>query len=206
MFQIRQSITALERANFQHMEFALLSDVWSADIQALLENEAKSAVNGTHHVLDNWDNNNALRRRQTPKSQSTSDSAPTLARIHNELTPLLRALTGSFLVPAFAWYNFYESDDGIWLHVDPPETEISVLTTVLGSVGPLHLHPTLRGRTQEQLDDIYQSYEWKPDSGIPVRYPLNGVLVNRGHIIPHHRDGSAINERSVVAALHYSVL
>src|SRR5687768_9675614 len=72
--------------------------------------------------------------------------APLLAHLHLALLPLARALTGRMLVPAHAWYNFYLNNDRLRLHVDSQGSELVFLSTALGEVGPLHLHPELRGK------------------------------------------------------------
>ena len=86
------------------------------------------------------------------------------------------------------------------------KSDISVLISVLGEVGPLHFHPELEAQKQNQLDAYYQGADWNPNSGIPLTYPYDGILVNRGHRIPHHRTGKPISQRCVVAAMHYTIL
>ena len=74
------------------------------------------------------------------QSAKQSRSTVVLLKFQAALLPLLRTLTGYQLVPSDSWYIYYEETDEIGLHVDPEESDITVLTSVLGEVGPLHLH------------------------------------------------------------------
>ncbi|MFC4514202.1 hypothetical protein [Streptomyces ehimensis] len=140
---------------------------------------------------------------ERPSRQAVAADAPLLARLHRALVPLARALAGRLLVPTCAWYNYYEQHDGIWLHIDIDASELALLTTVLGEVGPLHLHPALRGRTQDQLDALQRDPDWDCHSGTAVRYPCRGVLAQLGRAVPHHRPGRPLARPGAVAALHY---
>ena len=139
------------------------------------------------------------------RSAKQSRSTNVLLQFQATLLPLLRTLTGYQLVPSDSWYIYYEGTDEIRLHVDPEESDISVLTSVLGEVGPLHLHPELEGQNENQLNSYYKGAGWNPIGGVPLSYPCDGILINRGHRIPHHRVGKPISQRCAVAALHYTL-
>jgi hypothetical protein len=138
--------------------------------------------------------------------QATAADAPLLAQLHFSLMPVARALTGQLLVPSYGWYNYYPHDDGIWLHTDVDGSDLAMLATVVGTVGPLHLRFELQGASQEELDAIQTDPGWDENSGVRVAYPALGVLAHRGRNIPHHRPGRVIPSMSVVAALHYTTL
>lgn len=141
-----------------------------------------------------------------PPKQATASEAPLLAQLHLSLVPLARAVSGKLLVPTCGWYNFYPFEDGIWLHVDVVDSDLVILTTVLGVVGPLHLHPDLADMSQDQLDVVQNGGEWDPNCGVPVDYPRFGIVAHRGRKIPHHRPGRRLTAPAAVAALHYKSL
>ncbi len=143
---------------------------------------------------------------RSPSSQTTVADAPLLACLHFALVGSARALTGRMLVPAYAVFNYYAADDGVWLHVDTEGCELTLLTTVLGNVGPLHLHPELLGVSSERLEALEDTPGWDPNSGSLVEYPHLGALAHRGDTVPHHRPGRTVAEPSAVAALHYRSL
>jgi hypothetical protein len=107
------------------------------------------------------------------------------------------------LLPAYAVYNYYEHDDGVWLHVDADECEVTLLAAVLGEVGPLHVHPELRGTDLETCEVLERSPGWDDASGVRVPYPRLGVLAMRGRLLPHHRPPTPMTTVGAVAALHY---
>ncbi|MFF6772314.1 hypothetical protein ACFY8W_01980 [Streptomyces sp. NPDC012637] len=148
----------------------------------------------------------ATARRAGGLIQATASDAPLLTRLHFALVPLARALTGRLLVPSYGWYNFYPSDDAIWLHVDVEKSDLAILGTVSGGVGPLHIHPELAGRTQAELDRLQTGPSWDADSGCRTAYPRRGVLALRGRSVPHHRPGRPLTTLGAVAALHFTSL
>jgi hypothetical protein len=132
--------------------------------------------------------------------------APLLGWLHFALLPIVRQFTGQMLVPSNAWYNFYPINDAIWLHIDVAESDLVVVSTALGEVGALHLHPTLQGADQTELDSIRTAPEWDERSGVRVPYPRRGILIQRGRKLPHHRPGHELPVPSAVLALHYRSL
>ncbi|MFI8823859.1 hypothetical protein [Streptomyces sp. NPDC053431] len=147
-----------------------------------------------------------IARRTGGLIQATASDAPLLTRLHFALVPLARALTGRLLVPSYGWYNFYPGDDGIWLHVDVERSDLAILATALGGVGPLHIHPELAGSTQAELDRLQAGPSWDADSGRRIAYPRRGVLALRGRSVPHHRPGRPLSALGAVAALHFTSL
>ena len=195
-----------ESAQFRKIGFAKISSLIKYSLSSALEQDAIASVEKSRLVRDSWMTNLEKNTQETTSYQSARRSQPTnvLMQFQIALLPLLQTLTGNMLVPSDSWYIYYEETDGISLHVDPKESDISVLTSVLGEVGPLHLHPDLVGQNQNQLDSYYQGADWNPIGGIPLRYPCDGIIINRGHRIPHHRAGKPISQLCAVATLHYT--
>jgi hypothetical protein len=196
-----------ESAQLRKIGFAKISRLIKYSLSSALEQDAIASVEKSRLVCDSWMTNLEKNTQETTSYQSAKRSQPTnvLMQFQIALLPLLQTLTGNMLVPSDSWYIYYEETDGISLHVDPKESDISVLTSVLGEVGPLHLHPDLEGQNQNQLDSYYQGADWNPIGGIPLRYPCDGIIINRGHRIPHHRAGKPISQLCAVATLHYTI-
>jgi len=173
--------------------FVTFSKLWSATIAEGIAQEA-AALFPTAELT--------VRRTGAPV-QATASDAPLLAQLQFALVPLARALTGQLLVPAYGWYNFYPTDDAIWLHVDVEKSDLAILATALGAVGPLHLHPELAGMTQTELDQRQGDPSWNEYSGDQIGYPERGVLALRGRKLPHHRPGHPLPAPGAVAAMHY---
>ena len=191
------------RRQFVRQGFVQIERVWSASFAEGLSGEAHHLASKLRLPQVGKRRSSSLDVRPAPSLRPTADLAPYLARFHFSLVPLARALTGRMLIPAYAWYNYYASNDAIWLHVDVDGSELALLTTAVGEIGPLHFHPELREATQEELDAIQSAANWDPDSGRSLAYPPLGLLALRGDVVPHHRPGKAIFEPAVVAALHY---
>ena len=196
-----------ESAQLRKIGFVKISGLIKFSLASALEQDAIASVEKSRLVCDSWMTNLEKNTQETTSYQSARRSQPTnvLMQFQIALLPLLRTLTGNMLVPSDSWYIYYEGTDGISLHVDPKNSDISVLTSVLGEVGPLHLHPDLEGQNQNQLDSYYQGADWNPIGGIPLRYPSDGIIINRGHRIPHHRAGKPISQLCAVATLHYTI-
>lgn len=177
-----------------------LASLWDGALGEALEDEARLVTRTRRRPGP------GTAQRAGPRGQVVVGHAPILARFQSSLVPVLRGLTGRMLVPVHAWYNRYERDDGIWLHVDVDESEIVALATVVGRVGALHVHPDLRGLDQDRLDAVRGADGWRDDCGVRLAYPPCGVLVQRGREIPHHRPSKPLSEPAVVAALHYRSL
>ncbi|MEV4744158.1 hypothetical protein [Streptomyces sp. NPDC049555] len=140
-------------------------------------------------------------RRATPAA-----GGPLLARVHLALTGLGRALTGRLLVPTFAAYGYYEDDDEVLLHVDTEQCDLTLLTTAFGAVGPLHVHPALRGSSMERLGVLERDPAWDRAGGVRLTYPATGVAALDGRTLPHHRPAGPLPGPSAVAALCYRSL
>ena len=201
-------VTLKKGAQFRKTGSVAIQQLIKASLASLLEQDAIASREQEIEILDS---KMASLEQNTPETkiyQSTkrSQSISVLPHLQNKLLPLLRVLTGHPLVPLNSWYIYYERTDGIVLHADPEKSDISVLISVLGKVGPLHFHPELESQNQNQLDAYYHGKNWKPDSGSPLAYPCDGILINRGHRIPHHRTGKSIFQCCAVAALHYTIL
>lgn len=197
---------SVDRQTFIREDYVQLKGLWSASFGEALSSEARYVLLATHGLEPGRSRAPIGRGMTAPSSEATVVLAPLLAHLHLSLVPLARALTGRMLVPAHAWYNFYTIDDGMWLHLDTEGSELALLTTALGNVGPLHLHPELRGRTQDELEAIQRDPKWQPETGVPMGYPRLGLLAHRGHVVPHHRPGRPVSEPCAVAALHYASL
>ncbi len=196
-----------ESAQLRKVGFIKICGLIKFSLSSALEQDAIASVEKSRLVCDSRMTNLEKDTQETTSYQFARRSQATnlLMQFQIALLPLLRTLTGNILVPSDSWYIYYEGTDGISLHVDPKESDISVLISVLGEVGPLHLHPDLEGQNQKQLDSYYQSADWNPIGGIPLRYPCDGIIINRGHRIPHHRAGEPISQRCAVATLHYTI-
>jgi len=198
-----------KRSQFRKTGFVAIHSLIKAELSATLEQDAIASSAQNIGIPDSR-NTISLEKHTTEtavyKSTKRLQSINVLPQLQNELLPLLRVLTGHLLEPLNSWYIYYEGTDGISLHIDPEKSDISVLISVLGEVGPLHFHPELEAQNQHQLDAYYQGANWNPNSGIPFTYPYDGILVNRGHRIPHHRTGRPISERCAVATMHYTIV
>ena len=114
--------------------YAVMNDVWSQAQAGLLAKEAAALLFGRPE-----------RCGAGPPQQATASDAPVLASLQFALLPTVRAMTGQLLVPSYGWYNFYSTDDGIWLHIDIEDSDLAILSTAFGETGPLHIHPYLSG-------------------------------------------------------------
>jgi hypothetical protein len=199
-------LTSSEQHEFMRQHYIQLKRIWNENFAEALSKEAHSVLLKTGgRGIDGFRfGNNEIHAELS--TRATVILAPLLQYLHFSLLSFVRALTARLLVPSHAWYNFYTNDDGIGLHVDSQGSELVLLSTVFGNTGPLHVHPELRGYTQDNLDIIQKAPGWDPDSGVPVAYPRLSLLALRGDIIPHHRAGQVIHEPGAVAALHYTSL
>ena len=100
---------------------------------------------------------------------------------------LVRALTGRMMVGSFANYGYYPDDDGVILHVDTEATEVVLLATALGSLGPLSVRPELRGRMPSELGELESDPQWDRAGGRSLFYPTFGAAALLGAQLPHHR-------------------
>ena len=194
-------------AQFRKIGVVAIRGLIKSSFSSTLKQDAIASAVQDKLIRDDWMENLKKQSPETTAYQSAMRSLSTniLPQFQTALLPLLRTLTGHLLVPSKSWYIYYEGTDEIKLHADPEESDISVLTSVLGEVGPLHFHPDLEGQNQNQLDNYYQGADWNPIGGIPLSYPCDGILINRGHRIPHHRAGKPISQRCAVAVMHYAI-
>lgn len=131
---------------------------------------------------------------------------PVLAELHGSLTRFLRALSARMLVPSQATYTYYELDEEVRLHVDTPACDVTLITEVLGKLGPLHLHPELERRSTDELVPLEGDSTWDRTSGLPVVHPRLGATIFRGRVLPHHRPEWPVEGTHAIAALHYRFL
>ncbi|MFI6150680.1 hypothetical protein [Streptomyces sp. NPDC051109] len=186
------AVARIQRESLAQQGFAAFGELWNGATAEAIAVEAATLY--------------PTARRVGGLIQAKASDGPLLTRLHFALVPLARALTGRLLVPSYGWYNFYPSDDAIWLHVDVEKSDLAILATALGSVGPLHLHPELAGQTQAELDRLQAGPSWDADSGCRVAYPRHGVLALRGRSVPHHRPGRPLPTLGAVVALHFTSL
>lgn len=190
-------------AQFHSLGFTYFRGVIDCALVGELAEEANNSLTWAQRPDDGWREKFGSRVRETPAFQTTGRVARKLKVLQSAFLPLLRSVTGKFLSPTYAWYNHYYKTDGIWLHIDADESDVSLLTTIKGKVGPLHLHPKWRMYSQEKLDSLYLSEDWNSDCGTKVYYDIGDILINQGKYIPHHRPGTDIKSLCTVAALHY---
>ena len=131
---------------------------------------------------------------------------PLLSELHSSLTGFLRALTARMVVPSQATYTYYELDEEVRLHVDTPACDVTLITEVLGKLGPLQLHPQLAGMQTDELVRLEGDPAWDRGSGLPVVHPRIGATVFRGRVLPHHRPAWPVDGLQAIAALHYRFL
>ncbi len=200
-------ITLKKGAQFRKIGFVAISGLIKSNFSFALKQDAIASAVQDEAIRDDWMENLKKQSSEITAYQSAMRSLSTsiLPQFQTALLPLLRTLTGHLLVPSKSWYIYYEGTDEIRPHVDSEENDISVLTSVLGEVGPLHFYPDLKGQNQNQLDNYYQSEDWNPIGGIPLSYPYDGILINQGHKIPHHRVGKPISQRCAVAVMNYTI-
>ena len=132
--------------------FVELADLWTPAVTAAISEEAhhlfaiaEKPVSGPRTPVAEY----RMTGRATPVA-----TGPILHDIHQQLASHVRALSGRMLVPSFANYGYFPDEDGVILHVDTDATEIVVLTTALGAIGALHVHPELSGMAPEALGQL----------------------------------------------------
>ncbi|MFD7258850.1 hypothetical protein [Streptomyces sp. NPDC059874] len=190
------AVAGIHRESLARQGFAAFGELWNDATAEAIAKEAAALFPTAE----------ATARRSGGLIQATASDGPLLTQLHFALVPLARALTSRLLVPSYGWYNFYPSDDAIWLHVDVEKSDLAILATALGDVGPLHVHPELAGRNQAELDRLQTGPSWDADSGCRIAYPRHGVLALRGRSVPHHRPGRPLPTLGAVAALHFTSL
>jgi hypothetical protein len=190
------AVGRIHQESLAEQGFVAFGELWNSTTAEAIAEEAASLFPAADSTA----------RRAGGLVQATASEAPLLTHLQFALVPLVRALTGRLLVPSYGWYNFYPTDDAIWLHVDVERSDLAVLATALGSVGPLHLHPELAGTTQAELDRLQTDPSWNAHGGHRIGYPERGIVALRGRSLPHHRPGRPLPTPCAVAAMHFTSL
>ena len=189
---------------FFSQNHAHLGGLWGTDLSRAMAAEADRRW-ATATLPETGPRTPVSSDRATGKRTPVATGA-LLDRLHHALVPLARALSARLLVPTVAAYGYYRDDDRVILHLDGEPSDVVLLAPALGDVGPLHLHPEMVGLTPVELGRFESDPGWDRNSGLPIRYPSDGVTALRGNVVPHHRPGRLITALSAVAALHYRSL
>lgn len=201
---ILQPLPLPERRLFHSRGYLHLDGLWTARFSEALRDEARVRYRFAE-IPDSGPRTPVVRSRLI-RSSTPAATGELLTRLHVSLIGLVRALSGRLLVPTFSAYGYYENDDETLLHLDSAQCDLTLLTTALGEVGPLHLRPELRGATMDRLGLLEGDPTWDRAGGLPVVYPKLGVTALAGNKLPHNRPGRPIAELSAVAALCYRSL
>jgi len=189
------------KSEFRSRGYVELPDLWAQTLVDALAEEADrlypSAVDPPYGPRTP-----VSAHRRTGKVTRVA-SGPVLQDLHAGLASFVRSLTGRMMIGSFANYGYYPDEDGVVLHVDTEATEVVLLATALGSLGPLSVRPELRGRTPSELGELESDLQWDRAGGRPLSYPTFGAAALLGAQLPHHRVSKPVQSLSVVAALHY---
>jgi hypothetical protein len=142
----------------------------------------------------------------SPRRHLTASPGPSLRRLEaaSELRGLLSELVGQPVRPARASYNFYWAGHYVGLHTDiAPDCRVTVLTSVLGALDPLVVHPGLSRRPAAELLSLSRATGGFPPGGVRVDVPRGGFLILAGNDVPHHR-AVATGPPSAIAALCFA--
>lgn len=198
---IRLTPSTEEQFQFRDRMYVTFENLWQVTLMNSLAVEAKARRRFA--VFPKAGPKTPIVKTRIPRHRTPAASGEYLSRLHSSLLPLVRALTGKVLVPAFCAYGYYDEDDRVLLHCDQEKCAITLLIAPSGGIGPLHLHPNLIGYSMEQLGELESNPNWDRNSGIQLTYPTRGGLAFRGSVIPHHRPGSMVDSPRTVAALCY---
>ena len=193
------ALRALHSDGYVHLD-----QLWSPSFAEALTDEARTRFSAA--APPTGGPRTPVEPSRKPRMQTLVATGPRLSSLHFALAGLARALSGRMLVPTFAAYGYYQVDDHVLLHLDSEECELTLLTAPLGSVGPLHVHPDLRGMTLDELGNLENDPAWDRHSGIQVEYPRLGVTALQGRLLPHHRPGRLLTGLAAVTALCYRPL
>ncbi|MFF6772313.1 hypothetical protein ACFY8W_01975 [Streptomyces sp. NPDC012637] len=196
--------TAADRRSFRTLGHAHLDDLWDTGFRDRLADEARERR--THARVPDAGPRTPVEGRRRVRKPTPAATGPLLSRLHVSMTGVARTLSGRLLVPSFSSYGYYEGDDEVLLHLDTADCDVTLLTTALGRVGPLHLRPELRGRAMAELGRLEDDVTWDRHGGVQVDYPRLGLTALAGNTVPHNRPGRPITEPSAVAALCYRAL
>lgn len=189
------------RADFRRDGYVELPDLWSPAVTEALADEARRLF--AHAEAPSCGPRTPVAEHRLSRRATPVATGPILAELHQQIAGHIRALSGRMLLPSFANYGFFPVEDGVILHCDTDATDIVVLTTALGRIGPLHVHPHLRGLTPGELGVLESDPDWDRAGGVQLGYPTHGAAALRGALLPHHRPSRPVAELSAVAALHY---
>ncbi|MFG2775994.1 hypothetical protein [Streptomyces sp. NPDC048350] len=196
--------TAADRRSFRTLGYAHLDGLWGQGFRDRLADEARQR-HACARVPDAGPRTPVEARRRVRKPTPAA-TGRLLSRLHVSMTGVARALSGRLLVPTFSSYGYYEGDDEVLLHLDTDDCDVTLLTTALGRVGPLHLRPELHGRAMAELGRLEDDVTWDRHGGITVDYPCLGLTALAGNTVPHNRPGRPTTAVSAVAALCYRAL
>jgi hypothetical protein len=189
------------KAEFRARGYAELPDLWTRSTADALAEEAHRLF--PEATDPDYGPRTPVASHRASGKVTRVASGPVLRELHASLASLVRSLSGRMLVGSFANYGYYPLEDGVILHADTEATEVVLLTTVLGSLGPLSIRPELQGRTPKELGECESDPYWNRDGGEMLSYPALGAAALRGALLPHHRVSRPVPTLSAVAALHY---
>jgi hypothetical protein len=204
MSSVGRSLTLDETRFFFSNGYVHLDSLWDDEFTLALEDEARNCW--AFAKLPEKGPRTPVVKNSASKGGTLAATGPLLTNLHLSLVGIVRALTGRLLVPTFSAYGYYQANDKTLLHIDKENCDITLLTKALGEVGPLHLHPELKGMTMEELGELEGDSSWDHASGLPIVYPSRGLTAITGNILPHNRPGKRIDKLSAVAALCYRSL
>jgi hypothetical protein len=196
--------TASDRQSFQSQGYVPLNGLWRTCFDDELADEARERHR--HARVPDAGPRTAVEERRSVRKETRAATGRLLSRLHVSMIGLARAVSGRLVVPTFSSYGYYETDDEVLLHLDTDDCDVTLLTTALGQVGPLHLRPELRGSTEAELGRLEADVTWDRHGGIKIDYPQCGLMALAGNVVPHNRPGRPTATLSAVAALCYRAL
>jgi hypothetical protein len=159
----------------------------------LLRDLTREAVE-RHSLASPWGSEEYVLRPNgqlaSPRRHLTARPGPHLRRLEAaaDLRDVLGVLVAGKVRPARASYIYYWPGDYVGLHTDiVPDCRLTLLTSVLGHLDPLVVHPNLAGRRPDELLALSRRTGGFPSGGTPVGIPRNGFLLLAGSALPHHR-------------------
>ena len=197
----RRFVEPTEKRFLLSAGYVRLEDLWNVEFARALADEARGRF--PFAEIPDKGPRVPLAETRKPRPQTTIATGELLSYLHVSSVGLARALSGRLLVPSFSAYGYYPVDDAALLHLDTYQCDFTLLTTALGEVGPLHLHPELCGMTMEELGALESDPAWDHASGLQVGYPSRGLMAFNGAFIPHNRPGNPVPGLSAVATLCY---
>jgi hypothetical protein len=211
---IRQELDDISRAviglgaqrEYLTRGYVRLDGLWSGHLTEALAAEARATHSLAVLPEARPGAGTTLPGNRAPARQVTVAQAPLLASLHRSLTRVVQALSAKMVTTSVGTYGYYEHDDGCYLHLDADWADVTFLISVLGRLGPLHMHSELIGADTSELEALETDPRWDSSSGEPISYPSTGVAAIRGRILPHHRPPSPVSGMTAVAAIQYRAL